>query len=207
MRMHDAEHSIHPRPLVEEVPSTSIANLQKEFGRRKLLAAVRDAKPVHFQVNGAWYSAYLYAAAHRLPGRIARWSDPDRGDARLWFVCIGCRRLRRKLYCLPYSEKIDSLSDIRCRLCHGLRYKSQNSGNRLWWKNIAAPLKQLLRHRERLIARKQTARVVARLAELDQAIWILRQRALSKSRSRKQAVRSEPVHRTKRPYRDISILM
>jgi hypothetical protein len=201
--MNEHQYRVYPRILVEECFSVTVGDLQKKLGRKSILEAVRDAKPVQFQVNGKWHSVFLFAETHRLPGRLVRWSDPDRGDARLSLICLGCGKPKRKLYCLPDSEKGHSLSDIRCRECHDLVYQSQNCGGNLWWRKAAMPLKRLCGQRRRLLSGPKSAKSLSRLDEIDQNIWLFRRRAAAKSGSR-QAI--SQADRQKRPYRCISLI-
>ncbi len=180
--------------------------MKYRLGRKALLAAVRDARPVRFQVAEAWFSAYLSYELHRLSGRTTRLSDIEQGDIRVWFICLGCRRRVRKLYFFPVSVRDGQLSDIRCRRCHGLIYQSQNCGGNRWWREIARPLKGLLRRRQRFLARKQSARLLAQLGEIDQAVWILRQRAVPKTRPGRKAAERPHSLRIKRPYRSVGLL-
>ncbi|SRR6266545_800073 len=133
-----------PRRLVEECISISVSDIKYRLGRKALLVAVRDARPVRFQVAGASHEVYLCYESHRLPGRFSDWSEIDEGNVRLWLVCLGCRRRVRKLYCYPVSNGARQMSDVRCRPCHGLVYQSQNCGGNRWWRDTAKPLKRLL---------------------------------------------------------------
>ncbi len=70
------------------------------------------------------------------------------------------------------------------------------------------PLKRLLRRRERLLKRRQSAKIIAQLKEIDHLIWIMRQRAASKNRAelRKPDIDSSPASRIKRLYRDVNLI-
>jgi len=197
-----------PRRLVEECLSFSVADLKSRLGRKALLAASQDAHPVRFPAGGVWLSAYITYEPHRLPGRRTRWSDIDQGNVRLWLVCLKCHRRVRKLYCFPADTGGDDLSDLSCRRCHGLTYKSQNcSGNR-WWKEIVRPLKRLHRRRKRLLGRKQNTQTMTQLGRIDELIWILHRRAAPKTRSKRRNDNVDPGNslRVRRPYKDLRLL-
>lgn len=203
---HGREYFPIPHPLVEECISISLADLRRLFGRKELLKAAEDARPVRFQIQGNAFSIYLLAEPHRLPSGHGGMSS--REVTRLWLVCMGCRRRVRKLYTYEKIPGSNILLMEFCRECHGLVYQSQNcSGNR-WWREIARPLKRLLRRRERLLARKPSANVLAQLEQVDQLIWIMRQRAAPKTRSKHPNADVEPGNslRIKRRYRDVSLL-
>jgi len=188
------------RQLVEECFSISVSDLQHRIGRKAIIGAARDARPLRFQLAGLWLSVYVCHETHRLPGRTSRWSGLDRGDVRLYLVCIRCRHRFRILY----LDNTLAVSDgLACRECLHLRYQSQNSWNRKWWRETAVPLKRRLRRRQRLLARKQTAKVLAQLAQVDELIWIIRQRVDARARTHGQTDRMSPTPRAKRPYRDL----
>ena len=195
-----------PRPLVEECISISLADLRRLYGRKELFKAAEDARPVSFQIQRNAFSVYLLAEPHRLPRQNRGVSD--REVTRLWLVCMGCRRKVRKLYTYHKFPGSSVLLMAQCRSCHGLTYMSQNCGGNRWWREIARPLKRLVRRRERLIARNPSAKIVAQMNLLDQSINLLRQRARPKTRSKHRNADVDPGHalRVKRPYREISLL-
>lgn len=201
-RKRGAESPLGFHPLVEEATSLSLADLKRQFGRKALLAAVRDACPVRCQVAGIWQLIYLIYEPHRLPGRRTKWSDPEAGNVRLWLVCPLCRGRARILYYHPYSTLSDSNS-LGCRRCLGLRYLSQNSWNRVWFREIVMPLKRLMRSRQRLLQRMQTRRTMEMLGEIEELISIYRKRAETRVCRRHAKTMNYP--RTKRQYRNLDL--
>jgi len=203
---HGSEAPTSPHPLVEECIPISLADLRRLFGRKELLKAAEEARPVGVQIQRNAFSIYLLAEPHRLRSRHRGVSD--REATRLWLVCMDCRRKVRKLYTFEKFPGSSVLVMPLCRSCHDLAYQSQNCGGNKWWREIAMPLKRLHRRRERLLARKQDPKVLAQLEQIDQAVMILRQRARPKIRSRHPNAEVEPSHafRVKRRYRDISLL-
>lgn len=190
------------RPLIEECPSISLSDLKRALGRRFMLRAVRNAEPINFQMA----ELYLVHEEHRLPGRNPRWSDLEQGDVRLWMLCVGCRRKVRRLYSLPFSPLRDQSAEIRCRKCHGLQYASANRSGNAWWK-AAMRIRRLLKERQRLITRKQTAMVAARVEELDMAIFSLKQRIAPKTRIKRSPQECLVGRlRSKRTYKDLALL-
>lgn len=194
-----------PTRLVEETPSISIKELQRIQGREKLLAAVRNAHPVQSWINATCYSTYLTYDIHFLPGKQSRWSEIETGDVRLYLSCPRCRRRVRKLYCVPGYQTSGNLSDIACRRCHGLRYKSQHSGSRQWWKNIVVPIKRLLRRQEKILSRNPTSRRLAELEGINQSILVLRNRRRSSLRHKGSTADLLKVP-GRRSYKDIDFL-
>jgi len=199
---HGCEHAATPRPLAEECISISLADLRQLFGRRELMKAAQDARPVHFEMLGNAFSIRVLAVPHRLPS--GRFGLSDREVTRLWICCFGCRRKVRKVYTCPKFAGSSTLIMPSCRQCLGLTYQSQNCGGNRWWRETARPLKRLLRRRERLRARKPSAKVEAQLQEVDRLIWILRQRAKPKSSARRRLPQSTGA---KRPYRDLDPIL
>ena len=195
-----------PHPLVEECISISLADLRQLFGRKELLKAAEDARPVHVRIQSHAFSIYLLAEPHKLPGRQRGVSD--REVTRLWICCMGCRRKVRTLYTYPRFPGDSGLYELLCRNCHGLVYQSQNCGGNRWWKTVARPLKRLLRRRERLMARKPSPKIAAQVELLDQSINLLRQRAAPRTRSKHRNADVDPGHalHTKRRYRDLSLV-
>lgn len=203
---HGHECSALPRPLVEECICISLADIRQLFGRLELLRAAQNARPVKFQIQGNPFSVYLLAEPHRVPNWNRQASDKE--VMRLWLVCFSCRRKVRKLFTYPKFPGSSTLIMPSCRHCLGLTYQSQNCSSNKWWKEIAVPLKRLIRRRERLLASKPNAKVKAQVDLLDQSIALLRQRATPKKRtkSRNTDFYSDPAYRVRRRYRDISLL-
>jgi len=75
--------------LVEECQTISIYAVQRAFGKKPLIAAIRQARPFPLQVTGGHFEVWLVDESHRLPGRYERWSCLEDGTARLWFICSG----------------------------------------------------------------------------------------------------------------------
>jgi hypothetical protein len=86
----------------------------------------------------------------------------------------------------------------------GLTYQSQNCSGNKWWREIARPVKRLIRRRELLKARKQTPEVLAKLEKIEEAIMILRERGKSKSSARRNQSQAGGVRRT---YRDLDPIL
>jgi hypothetical protein len=202
-KRHKNEPSYSPHALVEEAHGISVAELKRKFGRKELLKAIRDARSVRCQIAGIQFSVYLIHEAHRLPGRRTRWSDIETGNVRLWLICMGCRRRVQNLYLNPRSMLSDS-PPIGCRTCFGLRYLSQNSWNRKWWRETAKPLKRLIRKRQLLLRRKHTQNNAEQL-ELEKMIWIIQKR--SKSRSVRGPTKSMDSSQIKRSYRNLNLIL
>ena len=201
---HGCDRAIIPRPLAEEAIQITLGDLRQLFEREELLKAAQEATPVHFQILGNAFSVHLVAEPHRLPGRRGAPSDTE--VVRLWLVCMGCRHKARKLFTINKFPGSTVLVMPSCRRCMGLTYQSQNCGGNRWWREAARPLKRLLRRRERLQARKQSARIAAQVDLLDQSINLLRQRAAPKSRTKSRTTTIGPDIRIKRPYRDLSLI-
>jgi hypothetical protein len=191
-----------PRLLVEEAIPISLADLRRLFGRQELLKAAQDARPVKFQINGNVFSICLLAEPHRVPNRNRQASDKE--ATRLWICCFGCRRKVRKVYTYPRLPGSNTLLMAQCRSCHGLTYQSANCSSNKWWKEIARPLKRLLRRRELLLAKKPTAKITAQLDLIDQSINLLRRRANPATSARRKKSASTGA---RRPYRDLSPIL
>jgi len=204
---HGYERMGTPRPLAEECISVSLADLRRLFGRRDLMKAAQEAKPVHFQILGNAFSVHLMAEPHRVPGR--RGASSDREVVRFWLVCMGCRHKARKLFTMYKFPGSSILVMPSCRRCMGLTYQSQNCGGNRWWRETARPLRRLLRRRERLMARKPSARISAQVDLLDQSINLLQQRAAPKTRRKHPNANLELGQSlsAKRRYRDIGLLV
>jgi hypothetical protein len=199
-------NSIGPRPLVEETAGISLAELKQQYSRKELMAAVRDARPVRCHVNGTWQSVFLMGEPHRLPGKRNKWSDIETGTIRIWLVCLGCHGKSHKLYLHRSSLSSDGHPFLGCRKCLGLRYHSQNSWNRKWWRDMAKPLKRLICQRHRLLKGKQSPKALARLDEIEEAISIIRNRIEPKIRLRRRYAESISFCRVKRIYRNFDLL-
>jgi hypothetical protein len=165
---------------------------------------VNDARPVRFQLGGQWFEVYVLTEPHHLPIRRRRTLADDL--VRIWISCPRCRHRARKLYTFPLVAGSPALADLRCRKCHSLVYQSQHCCKNRWRREIARPLKRLLRRRECLVSRKPSAKVLGQLEQVDQWIWIMRQRAAAKNAARRRSKGSSPTVRLKRTYRDLSLL-
>jgi hypothetical protein len=183
------------RRLVEECETISIYAIQQAFGKKPLIAAIRQARPFPLQVTGGHFEVWLVDESHRLPGRFERWSSDS--TARLWFICSACKHRVAKLFyfLLPGSA---TLSDLLCRRCHGLTYLCVNSGGNRWYRQIARPLKRRLREKSKLLGRRQTPRTVARLVEIEAEIRRLKHRV--KPRTQRQTASQ------RRPYRNLDLV-
>ena len=206
VHMGASAYSYSPRPLVEECLAIRLADLRRIFGRKELLKAADDARPVRLDIQGNRFFVYLLAEPFWPPRQNRALSD--RQLKRLWLVCPACRRRVRTLYALPRSPEPNALFSAQCRTCHGLVYQSQNCGKNRWWRQIARPLKRLLRRRRQLLARKPSPKTEQQVALLDQSIRVLRLRAAPKTRasSHESKTRAGPAARIRRPYRDVSLI-
>jgi hypothetical protein len=185
------------RRLVEECQTISIYAVQRAFGKKPLIAAIRQARPFPLQVPGGLVEVSLVYETHRLPGRYERWSSLEDGTARVWFVCSECRRKVAKLFYFAYPGSA-ALSEVCCRQCHGLTYLSVNSSGNRWYREIARPLKRRLREKSRLLGRRQTSRIAVRLVQIEAEIVRLRQRAKPRTHRQKASLR--------RQYRNLELL-
>lgn len=192
-----------PRRLVEECASVSIADLRHVFGKKTLLSAANDASPIKFQLGGHGFEIYVLTEQHHLPKTNRQTCDDSL--VRIWLVCLGCRSRARKLFTFPLAAGTNALADLRCRRCHHLTYMSVNCSGNQWWLETDH-LRRMLRRRKKLLAMKQTERMIAELEEIDRTIWIWRQRGIFRSRSCRRRVETEPI-RSKRSYRNIALLM
>lgn len=204
VKRHRGEDFSYPTRLVEETPSISMSELRRVHGKQKLLAAIRNAYPVQYQIGDNCYTTYLTYDSHRLPGKQTHWSEIESGNVRIYMSCPRCRCRVRKLYFIPGIQTDTNLSDIACRICHGLCYKSQHSSNRLWWKNVAMPLKRLLRQREQILSRDPNPKGLAELERIHQSVLVLRNRVRSSTRYKR--LTANPKY-GRRPYKDIDLLL
>ena len=194
------------RRLVEECEVVSVRTVQDAFGKRALIQAVRQARPVRFQVLGGFFDVWLVSQSHRLPGTCGRWSSIEAGNCRLWLQCPRCRHVVAKLFYYVLASDSPARSGLLCRLCHGLTYQSKNCGSNAWYREVARPLKRLLRVKQRLIARKPTPCTLSRLAAIADEIQALHERAKPKTERRQ----NRPLHLSgfgqRRPYRNLGLL-
>lgn len=194
------------RRLVEECEVVSVHAVQRVFGKKGLIAAIRQARPFRLPILGGYFDIWLVDERHRLPGRRERWSALEEGTARLWLVCPRCRRPVAKLYYYSLAPGSAARSDLLCRLCHGLTYQSVNCGGNRWYREIARPVKQLLREKRKLMARQHKPRIAARLAHIEDQIRMLRQKAKPKThRQRSKSLYTLAVGE-RRPYRNLELL-
>jgi hypothetical protein len=200
-RQGDGNISRYPltRPLVEECLSVAIRDILRIHGRSKMLKAADEGKALSFRMEGHTYEVFLCWEPHKLPGRTEKWSDIAQGNCRLYFICPSCRRRIRILYKNPQSL-VPDLLPIGCKRCLGLVYASENSCKNKWWREIVRPLRRLYRKRERLLALIQTPRVVEELRRSEELIFVYRQRAKPKRRSK-------PPSGAKRQYRDVQLVL
>ena len=186
------------RRLVEESEVIVIGAVQRVFGKKALIAAIRECRPFRLPVPGGFFDVWLVSEEHRLPGKHEQWASLENGTSRLWFVCWGCRRKVSKLYYFWFTP--GCISELRCRECHGLTYLCTNAGGNRWYKEIARPLKRLLRERRRLLSQKR-GRLSTKLAQIDDEVGALRDKIENSHRTRKS-----PTYRTRRRYRDFTLI-
>jgi hypothetical protein len=198
----------HPykRRLVEECEVVSVYAVQKAFGKKPLITAIRQARPFRLPVLGGYSDIWLVDEPHRLPGRNERWSSLERGTVRLWLICPGCRRKIAKLYYYFFAPGSPLRSDLLCRHCHDLTYQSVNCGGNRWYREVARPMKRLLRQRRRLLTRRCTPRVAAQLALIENLIRELRERAKPRTQHRTQNLRYGLAVRERRVYRNLALV-
>ncbi|NWG14070.1 MAG: hypothetical protein HXY20_11105 [Acidobacteria bacterium] len=179
-----------------------MADLRRIFGRKELLKAADDARPVRLDIQGNCFFVYLLAEPFWPPWPSRALSD--RQLTRLWMVCMGCRRRVRTLYAISPLSESNALLNAQCRTCRALVYQSQNCGKNRWWRQIARPLKRLLRQRRQLLARKPSPKIAEQIDLLDQSVTRLRLRAAPKTR--KNPTKSESVRHVRRRYRDVTLI-
>ena len=196
-------HFLGKRRLVEECEKISIYAVQRAFGKKALLEAIRQARPFRLPVLGGYFDIDLTYEAHRLPGRLERYASLEDGTARLWLVCPSCWGKIAKLYYFYFFPSLER-SSLLCRRCHRLTYLCSNCGGNRWYKEIARPIKKLLTEKERFLARRPRPSVQARLAQLDEQAQRLKHRL--KPKSQRQRKRSRAVTSKRRPYRDYSLI-
>jgi hypothetical protein len=194
------------RRLVEECEAISIRDARQILGKEALISAIRQARPLRLPVLGGHFYVWPVDEPHRLPGKPERWSSLEVGNCRIWLVCTGCRRKVAKLYYYYLAPDSTDRSDLLCRRCHGLIYQAQNCGGNKWYREIARPLKWLLREKRKLLAKQPTPRIAAPLAQIDSAIHILRQRLQPKTQRGREGLSSGMRSRQRRPYRNLNLL-
>jgi len=95
----ESENPTTRHPLVEETVKIHLSDMRRLHGRRVLLRAAEEGRPIGVQINRNAFPIYLLAEPMRLPRRNRR--VPDTHAIRLWLVCFGCHRRARILYSLP----------------------------------------------------------------------------------------------------------
>lgn len=189
------------RRLVEECEAICIWAIQRAFGKKSLIAYIREARPLQLPVPGGCYDVWFVDEPHRLPGKIERWSSLEDSTARLWFICPGCRKKRAKLFYYVFPGT-SVLSDLLCGECHRLTHLSTNSGGRQWYMQIARPLKALLKERDKLLPRRDFPRVQARLMGIEAEIEALKKQVRPKTQRRRLGWWKSQ----RRAYRNIGLL-
>ena len=185
------------RRLVEECEAVSVHVLQRAFGKKSLITAIRQVQPLRLPVSGGCFEIWLIDEAHWLPGRSERRSSLEEGTARLWLICTGCKQKVAKLFYYVLAGS-STLSDLLCRQCHHLTYLSVNSGGNRWYCEIARPMKRLLLEKSKLLGKRQRPSIAARLTRIEVRLAGFRQLAGRLTKRRKASIR--------RPYRDLSLL-
>ncbi len=187
--------------LAEECNVVSVARLKRDLGKKRLIGCIHENHPLRFRFRGIPFEVWLTDESHRLPGKRERWSSLDSGTARLWLVCAGCWRKAAKLFWYELHPGSNAPSELRCRICHGLTYQSKNSSGNRWFREVAKPLKALLRKRSRVSG--ASAKACARLAAIDREIDLLLKRHFSTPRDPSRQAQS----RVRRPYRDVTPIL
>jgi hypothetical protein len=190
--------------LIEECQEVAMGAIQKLFGKKTLLAAIRQNRPVLMPVLGGVFELWLIDHPHRLPGRLRRQPPLAISNCRIWLQCPCCRRVVGKLYFYYLAPDSLALSDLLCRTCHGVVYLSQNCGDNRWYRETARPLKRLLREKRKLLARDPSPRNATRLAEIDRQVSELTQKLQPKTQRQNKFSRRLRSGR-RRPYRDLSL--
>lgn len=193
--------------LVEECETVTIHGVQKAFGKKALIAAILDCRPLRVPIPGGHFDVWLIEEPHRLPGRSERWASLEAGTSRLWLFCLGCRRKVAKLFYYYLAPGSSARSGLLCRLCHGLTYQSVNCGGNRWYREVARPMKRLLREKQKLLAWRDIRRASARVAQIDDQIKALRRRVKIPSKRGPQDPLSRlAVRKRRRPYRNLTLL-
>jgi hypothetical protein len=176
------------------------------FGKKALLAAARECRPFRLPIPGGHFDIWLIEEPHRLPGRIQRGPAHNVETSRVWLLCAGCRRRVSKLFYFQLAPGSAARSDLRCRECHHLTYLCANSGGNRWYREVARPLKRLLREKQDLLSKKASPRILAQLAQVESEIQALRlsskPQACSATHSSRRALRASQ----RRPYRNLDLL-
>jgi hypothetical protein len=194
------------RRLVEECQEVSVHDVRRVFGKKLMIAAVRQARPLRLPVRGAHFDIWPVDEPHRLPATPERWSSVENGTARLWLLCAGCRRKVGKLYYYYAAPDSVAPSGLLCRRCHRLVYLSANCGKNRWYREIARPVRWLLREKSKLLAKAHTLRNADRLAQIESAIQTLKQKLRPKTQRRREDLSPRLRSRQRRPYRDLCLL-
>lgn len=180
------------RPLVEEWESVSMADIMNRFNRRELLDLAERGRAIRILHGRHLYEIMISAEHYQQKRSRSGWSD----ISRIWFLC-SCGRRARRLYFDPRPSNMTPI--FACRVCHRLRYLSQNSGKTRWFHEIVKPLRRLIRRHDKLLLRKRTQQVREELQFLERQIFILTQRAKPKGRSQR-------FSRVRRPYRNMRLV-
>jgi hypothetical protein len=199
-------HYHGPRRLVEESEEVSVHGVKQAFGKKALILAIRQARPLRLPVLGGHFEIWPVDESHRLPGKPERWSSLEDGNCRFWLICPVCRKKVGKLFYFYLGPDSLALSDIRCRRCHGLVYQAQNCGGNRWYREIARPLKTLLNEKRKLLTRTNPARGEARLAQIESEIRLLRNKVAPKAQRRREGLPSRMRSRQRRRYRNLDLL-
>jgi hypothetical protein len=187
------------RRLVEECSVFTLADLRSIYKRRDLLRLADTYQPATFRLGGHRFSLHLIAEILPRPKNNRQTGDET---IRIWMTCPACFQRIRKVYTFLIDQRSCSYADLKCRQCHGLTYLSKNCCGNLWWRGLAMPLKRALRRRQRLLL-QHSARSKEQLENVEEFIWILRERATMKKRPYQGIPQN--AHR-KRPYRDLSLV-
>ena len=190
--------------LVEECEEVSIGSVQKAFGKKALIAAIRQDRPIRLSVLGGEFNVWPIDGPHHLPGVHKRSTILDNGLCRLWLICPGCRRKVAKLHYYFFSRDPLTCSDLLCRGCHGLTYQSKNCAGNRWYEQVARPLKRLLSEKRKLMVSHLSPGIERRLAQIEDETRRLRQKLLPKTPRRNKSARRFRS-RQRRPYRDLSL--
>jgi hypothetical protein len=191
------------RWLVEECESIWISSLKSYFGKKHLIALIRQAKPIELPVQGGSEKVWLTWEPHRLPGPTKRMSSLEEGTARLWLVCPWCRRKVAKLYYRLFDASRGNRSEVACRACHGLVYQSENCGGNAWYRTVARPMKRLFQDRSKLQSLKPSSRRNLLLQAVVCNLDLIRGRH-GPGNSRHKRKRGSSSDR--RPYRDVTVI-
>jgi hypothetical protein len=191
------------RWLVEECESIWISSLKSLFGKKHLIALIRQSKPLELPIPGGTEKVWLTWEPHRLPGPIKRMSSLADGTARLWLVCQWCRRKVAKLHYRLFDVSRGNRSEVACRSCHGLVYLSENCGGNKWYRAVARPMKLLLQEKTKLLSLKP-------FAQRDRMLQVVEFKLdLVRGRSGPRNNRPKPKHPSssdRRPSRDVTLI-